>query len=264
VNATNRGAAGAALLGLLLLLPCPAQSAELDVPALVAACRDLRNGARLSADNDVLCFDGEIRWDTALSPFHALNRGGTLVVRSPGGLTVLAMQMADILREKSARVVIHDFCISACANALLVATHETHVADGALVAWHGNTYGCAAMPESTKQRANEAMRKSIARFEEVCQDFAPYEFYRKRGISSDFTLRPQTVHGRNMFHILQRRVRNTREIFWTWHPSNFRDYFNSKIVFGSVPDQATFEAKLQRIGTPTRVIYDPPGGGPSF
>jgi hypothetical protein len=55
-------AALGALLGVLFLPPCPsAHAADLDVPALVAACAGLRDGARLSADNDVLCFDGAIR-----------------------------------------------------------------------------------------------------------------------------------------------------------------------------------------------------------
>jgi hypothetical protein len=251
-----------ALLVLLFLSPSrAAHSADLDVPALVAACTD---GARLSPDNTVLCFDGEIGAQTSLDPFLALNGGGTLVVRSPGGLTILAMRMADILREKNARVVIHDYCLSACANALFVATHETHVAEGALLAWHGNTYGCEPL-ETLKRRADKATQQTIARYEELCGDRVPfYEFYRKRGISSDFTIRPQTAYSRTMFQIMQRRVSDKRSTFWTWHPDNFRDFFKSKIMFRSYPDQAAFEARLARFGSRSRVIYDPPGGGPTF
>jgi len=70
VSARVRAAGGAALLGALLLPPCQsAHSADVDVPALVATCADLRDGARLSADNNVLCFDGAIMWDVPLAPF---------------------------------------------------------------------------------------------------------------------------------------------------------------------------------------------------
>jgi hypothetical protein len=118
-------------LGLLATSCASARADTIDVPALVAACAKHRNGAWLSADKNVLCFDGPITHTTSLEPFRELNSGGTLVVSSPGGLNIAAMHMADILLEKNARVVIHGRCLSACANALFVATHETHVAERA-------------------------------------------------------------------------------------------------------------------------------------
>jgi hypothetical protein len=260
-------AALGALLGFLFLPPCqPAHSADLDVPALVAACADLRNGARLSADKNLLCFDGEIRWDAPLAQFHALNRGGTLVVRSPGGLTVLAMRMADILREKNARVVIHDHCFSACANALFVATHETHVAEGALVAWHGNNwsqFACAPVPRRVKKQARNEEKRMIARYEEFCRDpVAFHEFYHRRGITPDFTVEPPTAYGQKKLRTLQRDTYYEPGIFWTWHPENFGSFFKSTIVFRSYPDQETFEARMLTLRSAARLIYDLPRGLP--
>ena len=236
--------AAAAFLGALLLAPLQtAQSADLDVPALVAGCTDLHGGARLSADGNVLCFDGPIMWDTPLAPFYALNRDGTLVVRSQGGLLFLAQQMADVLLEKNARVVIHDYCLSACAMALFVASHETHVAAGGIVAWHDRPEG---------MRSSQCLRE---------RKITVTDFYRRRGINGDFAVCPQTAYSRKMFHAMQSMAIDKSRIFWTWHPDNFRGYFKSKIVFLSFPDEQTVVARMRR--SRARVIYDPPNLGES-
>ena len=240
----------------------PAHSAEVDVPALVAACDGHRNGAWLSADKNVLCFDGEITLETPLKPFRVLNSGGTLVVRCRGGLTVVAMQIADILLEKNATVVIHDYCLSACANALFVATHETHVAEGAIVAWDGKEKyaGCVEIVAAgmRQQQAGARRDQQIARLMELCgRSGVVSGFYRKRDISDDFAARPQTAYSRKMLHAMKRDAYDVRGIFWTWHPDNFGRFFKSKIVFRSFPDQEAVEGRLRHA-----VIYDPPGGTP--
>ena len=228
--------AAATVLGALLLPPSQsAHCADIDVPALV----DLRDGVRLSADSNVLCFDGAIMWDAPLAPFYALNRDGTLVVRSQGGLLFLAQQMADVLLEKNARVVIHDYCLSACAMALFVASRETYVAPRAVVAWHDRPEG---------MRSRECLRE---------RKVTVSDFYRRRGISGDFAICPQTAYSRKMFHAMQsQEAIDKRRIFWTWHPDNFHGYFKSKIVFLSFPDEQTVVARLRRWGA--RVVYDPP------
>ena len=237
----------------------PAHSVEVDVASLVAACAKHRNGARLSADKTVLCFDGESTLETPLEPFRALKRGGTLVVRSRGGLTVVAMQMADILLAKNATVVIHDYCLAACANALFVATHETHVAEGAIVAWDGKEKyaGCRQIVAGILQKPAGARRdQQLARALELCR--VVDAFYRKRDISDDFTIRPQTAYSRKMHHAMTRHIRWERHgIFWTWHPDNFGGFFKSKIVFRSFPEQEAVEGRLRHA-----VIYDPPGETP--
>jgi hypothetical protein len=232
----------------------------------VASCAGHRNGAQLIADNNVLCSDGPITNETELDPFWRLNSGGTFVVRSPGGNIVVAMLMAEILHEKHATVVVHDHCLSACANALFVASHETHVADGAIVAWHGGPRAsCAEVSEILKQSADEAQKQWIAGSEQLCRNSdLIHGFYRKRGISDDFTRQPQTPYSRKMFQTMQRQeMFDKRRIFWTWHPQNFGSTFKSKIVFRSVPDsQEAIEARLRRLRFHARVVYDPPGEPP--
>ena len=252
-----RTALASLIAAIIFSLPrLPAHSADIDVPALVAACAEHRNGARLIADNNVLCFEGEITHLTSLDPFRELNSGGTLVVRSQGGLGIAAMHMADILLEKNARVVIRGYCLSACANALFVATHETHVAEGAIVAWHGSG-DCRPVSETMKEKASELQKQVMARYEELCRE-PKVDFYSKRGITGDFTRRPQTHYSRRVFDLMQREDPfEKRRIFWTWHPNNFGSFFKSKIVFRSYPDEETVKARLGLWGA--RVVYDPPG-----
>jgi hypothetical protein len=112
---------------------------------------------RLSEDRSILCFDGMIRRDLDLAPLHQLTNDGLFVVRSIGGDIFLAMKIADILWEKNATVVIRDYCLSACANAILIASNQTYVLTNAIVAWHGGTGGglrrppgrfCLVVPQS--------------------------------------------------------------------------------------------------------------------
>ena len=104
----------------------------------------------------------------------------------------------------------------------------------------------------------------LARYEQLCRDWGPFhEFYRKRGITDAFTIRPQTAYSRKMLLTMQRDTHDKRRIFWTWHPENFGNFFKSKIVFRSYPDQETFEARMRRFGSGSRVIYDLPRGLPN-
>jgi len=112
--------------------------------------------------------------------------------------------------------------------ALFVASHETYVAAGAVVAWHDR-------PDGMRSRECLRERKVMAS-----------DFYRRRGISDDFAFCPQTPYSRKMFHAMQSQALDKSRIFWTWHPDNFRGYFKSKIVFLSFPDQQTVEKRLWR------------------
>ena len=104
-----------------LVLPDPLRADAAIITAPLAFCSQNDRSISLSDDRNVLCFDGLISDDIALEKFYSLNIGGMLVIRSGGGNIIRAMQIADILLEKRAGVIIHDYCLSACANAILVA-----------------------------------------------------------------------------------------------------------------------------------------------
>jgi hypothetical protein len=103
--------------------------------ALVTGTSDDRVVREVAA-NAVLCFDGTIGRDLDWDNFHKLKNNSLFVMRSIGGDGISAMKAADILLEKHATVVVYDYCLSACADAFLVASKETSVAKNTVVAWH--------------------------------------------------------------------------------------------------------------------------------
>src|SRR5439155_24941513 len=47
-----------------------------------------------------------------------------------------AAALSGIVRHRHATVGVHDYCFSACAMFFLIASHQSYVLKGALVAWH--------------------------------------------------------------------------------------------------------------------------------
>ena len=113
-----------------------ALAASADIHLAAAYCANESSSAKLNEDGMILCFDGFIGHNVPIDLIGKLNDGGMFVVRSPGGYGMVAMKMADVLMARNATVIIRDYCLSACANYLLVATSRTYVLKDALVAWH--------------------------------------------------------------------------------------------------------------------------------
>jgi hypothetical protein len=90
----------------------------------------------LSPDKQVLCFTGAISENMDVSLANDLKDDGLFVVRSLGGYPGPAVALSDIIRDRHATVVVYDYCFSACAGFLLVASYHTYVLKGTLVAWH--------------------------------------------------------------------------------------------------------------------------------
>jgi hypothetical protein len=246
----------------LSLSLCPtAQSGGIDAAALAASCAQVRNAIKLSPDGEVLCFDGRIKSEP-LDEIRKLAEGGTFVARSQGGNTIIAMLIADILLEKNATVVLHGYCLSACANVFFVASHSVHVVNDTMVAWHGGTpyVHCGPEPDSLKQDGSEATRQRIETYKLYCRHKELLlTFYRKRGITDDFVQRPQSRYSRKIFAAMLREAYDKTRIFWMWHPENFGPDFKSRIAFQSFPSsQDDVDKLLRRLRLPIRVVYDPP------
>src|SRR5262249_49179788 len=154
----------------------------------------------VSQDGTVLCFDGPIPLDLQIDDqLQKLNDRGFFVIRSPGGYFPPAMKIADALLEKDATVVIRDYCLSACANYMFVATHRTYVLTNSTAAWHGGPAGggCDRYLEG-----DLAALGSIS--EAACRSLALHKiFFQKRGIQPGFIYSPPTPYARMMFNILK-------------------------------------------------------------
>jgi hypothetical protein len=248
-NVSIRSACRIAISTLVLVQTSAARAAPAEIQAAVEYCGNAASRLNLSEDGTILCFDGAILKEAPVDVIAKLNDRGFFVVRSPGGFLEVAIKIADILMEKDATVVIRDYCLSACANYLLVATRRTYVLKNTLVAWHRPTdLGCG----------------NLSDFEAALggQTFCKYEkdFFQKRGIASRHIFSPRTTYTRMMLNSLAQTQGHRSEFFWMWNPKNYGDYFKDRIVYEGYPrSQGEVNAIIRRLHVmhPDQIIYDP-------
>jgi hypothetical protein len=252
----------------LSLIPSAALSAEYGrLSAAVEHCSNHQISDRLNEDNTVLCFYGEIRLDADMAPFENLRPGGILVIRSPGGYAHAAMKIANILRAKDATVIVRDYCLSACANYILVATNRTHVKQKALVAWHGGARAQLTKTDCSGQNLEQLKSEYSDRHgpgseswvDEICRTSELAEvFFKQRGLEARHIHAPQTAYTKKMVHFFAKQEWDKRKISWMWNPKNHGDYFKNRITYEAYPEsQAEVDEILARERMTARMIYDP-------
>ena len=193
-------------------------------------------------DFSTLCFDGAILTDEDIGIVDRLRQDGFFVVRSSGGRASLAIRLSDKLREKNARVIVYDFCLSACANYVLIASHKTYVTRGAIVAWHGgpSDVSCnAAFRAALRERYRERLR-SPQQADADCETLRSRgqrsrEFFKRRAIDGRHTYDPQTAYTKRYVDLFRRGGLYERDVFWMWNPKNHRGHFGSVVEYESYP-----------------------------
>jgi len=219
----------------------------------------------LDLDKRVLCFDGQIFPDLDISLANRLEDGGLAVVRSFGGDPLSAIRLAEVLRERYATVVVYDYCLSACASFLLVASTKAFVLKNTLVAWHSPVGGhLCPLLQQAKDEGPRRLEKN------TCPD-APAEyrsayeyaselnkwFYETRAIAPTFENPPQSIIVRR---ILQNKFGERGEyppnLMWTWNPRYYASQIKTKIVYEAYP-QSQDEVDVLAKWLQVRVIYDP-------
>lgn len=219
----------------------------------------------LDLDKRVLCFDGQILPDLDISLTNRLQDGGLAVVRSTGGNQLSAIRLAEAFRERRATVVVYDYCLSACASFLLVASTKAFVMKNSLVAWHSpiGPYLCPLLRQA-KDGGPRRLEK------DVCPD-APanlrstYEYYKElyrwfyepRAIASTFEDPPQSIIVRR---ILKNKFGEWGEyppnLMWTWNPRYHASQIKTEISYEAYPQsQDEVDALARRFQV--RVVYDP-------
>jgi hypothetical protein len=134
----------------------------------VEFCRGIaKRPMALDLDERVLCFDGAILKEQDISLVNGLVEKGLFVVRSFGGEARIALTLADLLRERHATVIVYDYCLSACASYLLVASAETFIMKDSLVAWHHTTAPLCTSLEVAKDGGPKRLEKL------ACSDSPP-------------------------------------------------------------------------------------------
>jgi hypothetical protein len=251
------------LATILLLVFCRVSFSDQSAAA-ARYCAQYNNTITLSEDYNILCLDGRIGKDLDESIFNRMNHGGFFVIRSDGGNIISAMKIANILLEKDATTVIYDYCLSACANAIFVASQRTHVLGSAIVAWHRGLprLSCAPPPViiGADEKEHREYQEHLNGLKEYCSNRnMTADFYKRRGIDDRFTHAPQTPYATKMFRLIIGQATNKDVIFWMWNPRNFGEYFKSRITFQSFPESQDHVNELvRRLRLPIRVVFDPP------
>ena len=232
----------------------------------VEYCRgDVSRPMALSPDGQVLCFDGAIARDMDVSLAGSLNEGGLFVVRSSGGNAAPAMVLSDLIRERRGTVVVHDYCLSACAVFFLVASHQTFVVKGTLVAWHypANDSLCTSVQVPRdggprKLRRGPCRNDSSEKRTYSAETPAQIKFFKERAVSPLFEAPPDSLYVRK---IIRNRYAETgvyRDIAWTIHPRYYPTLFKTRIVHEVYPEsQGEIDNMVSQLHLGIRVIYDP-------
>jgi hypothetical protein len=216
-------------------------------------------------NDDVLCFDGPIE-PKDLPLFRNLKAGGYVVMRSPGGSARTAMLLSDVLREKDALVILYDYCLSACANYILVA-NRTFVRKGTIVAWHGGgdsvlglvTNPWCHRPDLKQRPQDDNGARTENRVDGWCEwDLLTRTFFKERELDDRYIHAPQTPHTKKKVLSALMKETDKNNVFWMWNPKNYGDHFKSRVSFDSYPrSQDEVDSIIARHQLGVRVVFDP-------
>jgi hypothetical protein len=251
-----------------------ASSATFAYESAVEYCRgDIARPIALSDDHGILCFDGQIINDQDLSSVKNLKENGLFVVRSPGGSAKTAIALADLLRDRSAIVVVYDYCISACASYLFVTTDQTVVRKSSIVAWHHAYTSYSGLPECFEMRSAgddgpKMLQSSLCPRVPIEQQmrYAQVEdlsrrFYKERALDPSMfgpgLNWPQSVYVRRVLKNMLDATGVFPDAVWMWNPRFYKNVIKTKVSYEAYPEsQAEVDELAARFGF-RRVIYDP-------
>lgn len=223
----------------------------------------------LSPDRQILCFDGAIMKDMDVSLARSLNEGGLFVVRSPGGSGTTAIVLSNLIRERRATVVVYDYCLSACAAFFLIASYQTFVVKGALVAWRysgnedANRSICTSLqipPDRGPKRLRHGpCRDDSSEIRTYDADWAAQrQFFKERSVSPLFEAPPDSLYVRRIIRNRYAETGEYRDTAWTIHPRYYPTLFKTEIIYEAYPgSQEEVDSMVSELHLAFRVIYDP-------
>lgn len=229
-------------------------------------CRgDVARPMALSPDGRILCFDGEMLRGQDYSLAAELEDGGLFVVRSGGGDVSMALPLGILLGHKHAIVVVYDYCLSACADFLLLASADAFVLRETLVAWHdfSGIHFCPALikardggPQRFKKLpcpgASDEFWRSQTQIEE-----AAGQFHGRRILDPGLEMPPQSIAVRKRLRSLAAARTCPIDLLWTWHPRHYANAIKTRILYEKFPEN---QDALDRIASKLpflHVFYDP-------
>ncbi len=233
----------------------------------VEFCRGtVKRPMALDLDKRVLCFDGPILPGTDVSLARTLEPNGLFVVRSRGGDSDTAVALADLLRDRHATVVVYDYCISACADYLFMASTNTFVVRDTIVAWHHpvDPLWCPSLvvPKDggPKRLETSACSDAPPEYQRGYREFKDRNdtFYAERGVDPPFEVPPESFTIRKILRNMFEGTGRNPNVGWTWNPRYYASTLKMKIIYEAYPNsQAEVDAMMSKFGLGGRILYDP-------
>lgn len=228
-------------------------------------CRgDVARPIALSPDKRLFCLDGVIKSELNVAVARDLANGGIAVVRSSGGDRARAIELANVLRDRDAVVVVQHVCLYACASFLVLSSSETYVLEGALVAWgvtrRSSDHHCFGFLDGIDELGPflTSMQCSPASSDERPADSIWSEFYRDRIAGPAFTNPPESRFIRRALMNSFRASGEYPVVLWTWNPRHHASAVKTKVIYQHYPSsQDEVDAMTRRLAIAYRVIYDP-------
>jgi len=229
-------------------------------------CRgNVKRALAFDLDQRVLCYDGLLTTDVDISQAKSLRPNGLFVVRSRGGDILVASTLADILRQRNATVVVYDYCFSACASYLLLASYKTFVLRNTLVAWHYTVdpRWCPSLVSSEEDDPKRLEKSPCPDAPSNVQEGDRYrrdlnsKFYVGRAVDPLFDDPPESFTIRKVLRRMFEGTGRYPDVMWTWNPRYYASALRTKVTYEAYPQsQDEVDAMVARLHS-SRVIYDP-------
>ncbi|WP_315777587.1 MULTISPECIES: hypothetical protein [unclassified Bradyrhizobium] len=234
----------------------------------VSYCRSIwpPRAMTLSPDKRIMCFDTTMLPEVDVSLTKALELGGLFVIRSTGGREDKALELADLIRERHATVVVYDYCFSACAEFIITAPDQTYVLKDALVLWHNPQSSDPAHPycaflKTPRGGGPRGLRRGPCREGSDTVEYSSARqarFLWERAIDPSSVMPPDSIYVRRRVASLYAETGVDHDILWTLNPRYYPRLFKANIVFEAYPQsQEEVDAVAARLGITAKIIYDP-------
>jgi len=107
--------------------------------ALAVCISNVASAGWTRISEEVIRLDGPIDAES-YADFKRVADGGfnKVILRSGGGLELIALKIAERIAEKDVEIEIDGYCFSACANFLALAGRRLVVPCDSLIGWHGS------------------------------------------------------------------------------------------------------------------------------
>jgi hypothetical protein len=175
------------------------------------------------------------------------------------------MALAELLGERRATVVVYDYCLSACASYLLVASTEAFIMKDSLVAWHHTTAPFCPSLEVSKDGGPKRLEKlpcsdSPLEYQRLGEEFRRMSepFFAVRAVAPPLEWPPESFTIRKILKSMFEGAGRYPNVLWTWNPRYYASTLKTKIVYEAYPNsQAEVDAMVSKLLPLPRVLYDP-------